>query len=108
MPVTPSGENKALATRLMANLVAYNKPLASAVADGLMGAASTAATPRKDVNAVGEATGTLTAALQATGLFFGANELTKTPSSCGIATRYGTLTTWTTACKIGDLNSYIY
>lgn len=60
----------------MANIFAYNKPLASAVANGLINTDGIASTSGKNVDVVVEATGVLTAALQATGLFFGAKKST--------------------------------
>lgn len=70
MPV--AGENRALATRLMANLVAYDKPLALAVTDALLNVSTTASILGNNPNAIVEATKALTTVLRDTGLIFGA------------------------------------
>lgn len=72
-----AGENRALATRLMANMVVYNKPLALAVTDALLNVSTTASMSGNNPNnAIVEATKALATVLRATGLIFGAMVLT--------------------------------
>lgn len=71
-----AGENRALSTRLMANMIVYNKPLALAVTDGLLNVSTSALVSGKNPNASVEATKALTMVLRDTGLVFGATTST--------------------------------